>query len=140
MSNEYWDKFLAIMGDGNYRILIMSSGDDWARTVPAEPGRFEKSPRVAKNSGRCRVSFAVGELVVYVDDGPDPEQAALGIGIWEKPVRAGRVYTIREINLPRNIPPHELNCVRLKEVIRKTRRGDTPLRASTASARCLKPT
>ncbi len=35
---EYWDKFLALLGAGNYRVLGMSVGPDWKR------GQFLISP------------------------------------------------------------------------------------------------
>lgn len=40
---EFWDKFLGIMGEGNYKIVIMSSGDDWVR------GQFFLSPQALEN-------------------------------------------------------------------------------------------
>lgn len=43
MATEYWDQFLALLGEGNYRILAMSKRPD------AKRGQFLISPLGMKN-------------------------------------------------------------------------------------------
>ena len=43
VSFEYWDKFLDLLGEGNYVILIRSEGRDWKR------GQFLISPDGMEN-------------------------------------------------------------------------------------------
>ncbi len=43
VSHEKWDLFLKILGDGNFRILAMSSAPGWKR------GQFLISPEGMKN-------------------------------------------------------------------------------------------
>ena len=43
ISNENWDKFISMIGEGNYVILAMSSGKDWKH------GQFLISPQGMDN-------------------------------------------------------------------------------------------
>ena len=43
LTHEGWDKFLNLLGEGNYQVLVMSSGPDWKR------GQFLLSPKAFEN-------------------------------------------------------------------------------------------
>lgn len=43
LSLEMWDNFLSVLGEGNFRILVMSEGPDWRR------GQFFLAPAAYEN-------------------------------------------------------------------------------------------